>query len=159
MERWFTRAVPDAQLAPSLLELLQPPNGDFWSWHWTLKSPRLKKPQPLLGDARLTDLAMNVILPWLWARAAAGRNEKLRGVTEDRYRAWPAGEDNAALWLARERLFAGSPPRGLFHSASAQQGLLQIVRGFCDHSNALCDACRFPTLVRRVGARADVTIG
>lgn len=102
---------------------------------------------------------MNVILPWLWARAAAGRNEKLRGITEDRYRAWPAGEDNAALRLARERLFAGSPPRGLFQSASAQQGLLQIVCGFCDHSNALCDACRLPTLVRRVGARADVTIG
>jgi hypothetical protein len=152
LERWFTREVADERLTTSLLELLQPRADDFWSWHWTLKSPRLKKPQPLLGDARLTDLAMNVILPWLWARAAAGRNAQLRTAAEARFLAWPAGEDNSALRLARERLFAGSPPRGLFQRASAQQGLLQIVRDFCEHSNALCDACRFPELVRRVGA-------
>lgn len=150
--RWFIREIADENLAASLLELLQPPADDFWSWHWTLKSARLKKPQPLLGEARLTDLAMNVVLPWLWARAAAGHNAQLRTAAEARYLAWPAGEDNAALRLARERLFAGSPPRGLFHHASAQQGLLQIVRDFCENSNALCDHCRFPELVRRVGA-------
>jgi hypothetical protein len=152
LENWFTREVTDAQLPASLLELLQPRGDDFWSWHWTLKSPRLKKSQPLLGDARLTDLAVNVILPWLWARAAAGHNERLRTVAQNRFLAWPAAEDNSALRLARERLFAGSPPRGLFHHAAAQQGLLQIVRDFCEHSNALCDECRFPGLVRRVGA-------
>ncbi|KAF0171046.1 MAG: Uncharacterized protein FD161_4442, partial [Limisphaerales bacterium] len=90
--------------------------------------------------------------PWLWARAAAGRNVPLRAAAEARFLAWPAGEDNAALRLARERLLAGSPPRGLFQNAAAQQGLLQIVRDFCEHSNALCDACRFPELVRRIGA-------
>ena len=94
---------------------------------------------------------MNVILPWLWARAAAGRNLQLRAAAEARFLAWPAGEDNSALRLARERLFAGSPPRGLFQHAAAQQGLLQIVRDFCENSNALCDECRFPELVRRVG--------
>ena len=122
-----------------------------------MKSPRLKKPQPLLGDARLTDLAANVILPWLWARAAAGRNEALRSSAEARFLAWPAGEDNATLRLARERLFASTPPRGLFQHAATQQGLLQIVRDFCEHSNALCDACRFPELVRRVGTGSPVT--
>ncbi|TXT51822.1 MAG: Uncharacterized protein FD140_1210 [Limisphaerales bacterium] len=152
LERWFTREVADANLAGSLLDSLQPSADDFWSWHWTLKSPRLKKPKPLLGEARLTDLAVNVILPWLWARAAAGRNVPLRAAAEARFLAWPAGEDNAALRLARERLLAGSPPRGLFQNAAAQQGLLQIVRDFCEHSNALCDACRFPELVRRIGA-------
>ena len=93
---------------------------------------------------------MNVILPWLWARAAAGRNPRLRATAEARFLAWPAGEDNATLRLARERLFAGSPPRGLLQSAAAQQGLLQIVRDFCGTSNALCEHCRFPELVRRV---------
>jgi len=33
-------------------------------------------------------------------------------------------------------------------TAAAQQGLMQIVRDFCDHSNALCANCRFPELVR-----------
>ncbi|MBI5800333.1 MAG: DUF2851 family protein [Verrucomicrobia bacterium] len=152
LERWFTRTVADENLSASLLELLQPAGDDFWSWHWTLKSPRLKKPQPLLGNSRLTDLAVNVILPWLWARAAAGRNPSMLARSEARLLAWPAGEDNATLRLARERLFAGSPPRGLFLRASAQQGLLQIVRDFCGQSNALCEHCRFPELVRCVGA-------
>ncbi|NBV20634.1 MAG: DUF2851 family protein [Proteobacteria bacterium] len=150
LERWFTREVPESALAGSLLELLQPATDEFWGWHWTLKSPRLKKAQPPLGEARLTDLAVNVVLPWLWARAAAGRNEALLKTAEARYLAWPAGEDNATLRLARERLFAGRPPRGLFLHAAAQQGVLQIVRDFCEHSNALCEHCRFPELVRRV---------
>ncbi len=159
LERWFTRDVAHAQLAASLLELLQPSDDEFWSWHWTLKSPRLAKPQPLLGEARLTDLAVNVVLPWLWARAAAGRNEPLRATAEARYLAWPVGEDNATLRLARERLFAGSPPRGLFHHATAQQGLLQIVRDFCEHSNALCEQCRFPELVRCAQPNAGRSAG
>jgi len=50
------------------------------------------------------------------------------------------------LKLARQRLLAGSPIRAL-RSAAAQQGLMQIVRDFCEHTNAVCENCRFPELV------------
>jgi hypothetical protein len=33
--------------------------------------------------------------------------------------------------------------------AAAQQGLLQIVKDFCENSNSLCAECRFPELVRQ----------
>jgi len=33
-------------------------------------------------------------------------------------------------------------------TAAHQQGMIQIVRDFCDHSNAACEHCRFPELVR-----------
>jgi len=33
--------------------------------------------------------------------------------------------------------------------AAVQQGLIQIVRDFCDRSNALCDNCQFPELVEQ----------
>jgi hypothetical protein len=33
-------------------------------------------------------------------------------------------------------------------SAAQQQGLMQIVRDFCEHSNAICADCRFPELVQ-----------
>jgi hypothetical protein len=85
-----------------LLETLQVERDDFWSWHWTFRSARMSKPQPMLGAARVTDLAVNVIL--------------LKG-------------------------------------AAMQQGLLQILRDFCDHSNALCEHCQFPELVRDWGGR------
>ena len=136
----------------SLLEIFRVEEDEFWSWHWTFRSARLKQPQPLLGDARLTDLAMNVILPWLWVRAAEGKREKIKRVAEQRYLSWPAAEDNAVLRLARQRLLGGAPRRVL-RSAAAQQGLLQIVQDFCNHSNALCENCRFPSLVREWNAK------
>lgn len=135
LEKWS--GTPEA-----LLEILQAPDDSFWSWHWTLRSPKLASAQPLLGPARLTDLAVNVVLPWLWSRDADKRDE-----VERRYFEWPAGEDNSLLRLARQRLL-GTTSRKILSHAAAQQGLLQIVRDFCEHSNALCENCRFPDLVK-----------
>ena len=147
LEQWCAREVPDAELAGSLLQALQVEPDDFWSWHFTIQSSRFPKAQPLLGAARVTDLAMNVVLPWLWIRAAEGKSHKVRDAVEHRYFAWPAAQDNSLLRLARERLLAGAPRRVL-NGAAMQQGLIQIVRDFCEHSNALCENCRFPELVR-----------
>ena len=69
------------------------------------------------------------------------------GEIERRYFVWPAAEDNAVLRLARQRLLSHSSPRW-FRFAAQQQGLLQIVRDYCDRSNAICAACGFPELVR-----------
>jgi len=147
LERWFTAEQPAASLAASLLACLQAPEDDFWSWHWGLGRPRLGRPQPLLGATRVTDLAVNLILPWFWMRAQAGRNEPLRRLAAERYRAWPPAQDNALLRLARRRLLGRGGSAGI-RTAAGQQGLLQIVRDFCDHSNAICADCQFPALVR-----------
>jgi hypothetical protein len=147
LERWCTSAPEDSSSAQSLLDCLQAPPDDFWSWHWGLRTPKLRRPQPLLGASRVTDLAVNVILPWFWMRARAGGNDAMRKSAEARYLAWPAAQDNALLRLARRRLLGRGSPKALA-SAAAQQGLLQIIRDFCDHSNALCTDCTFPALVR-----------
>jgi hypothetical protein len=147
LEQWFANA-PDAPSLPSsLLACLQPAQDDFWSWHWGFASSRMRKPQPLLGESRVTDLAVNIILPWFWARAKSGRNDTLAAVAEQRFLAWPAAQDNALLRLARHRLMGG---QGAIHlkTAARQQGLLQIIHDFCDQSNALCADCPFPDLVR-----------
>ena len=135
------------KLLRSLHEIFQVERDEFWSWHWTFKSARMVKPQPLLGEARVTDLAVNVVLPWLWIRAQEGGNEKIQREVERRFLAWPAAEDNSVLKLARQRLLGTASARVL-HGAVAQQGLMQIVRDFCEHSNAICADCRFPDLVR-----------
>ena len=77
IEAWCAAELPDLKLLASLREILQVERDDFWSWHWTFKSARLAQPQPLLGEARVTDLAVNVVLPWLWIRAQEGGNEEL----------------------------------------------------------------------------------
>jgi len=149
LERWCAKKFTDGEASMALLEILQIEPDAFWSWHWTIHSARLKKPQPLLGASRVTDLAVNVILPWLWIRAFEGKNSDLQREIENRFSAWPAAEDNSVLRLARQRLLGMSrdSSRSL-RTAAEQQGLIQIVRDFCDHSNAVCDNCRFPQLVK-----------
>lgn len=147
LEKWFVEEDANRSEVESLLKCLQPDCDEFWSWHWSLRSPRLSKPQPLLGASRVTDIAINVILPWFWIRAHAGKNQKLEALAEKRYFDWPAAQDNSVLKLARQRLLGGRILRGMTTAAS-QQGLLQVVRDFCEHSDAVCTNCLFPDLVR-----------
>ena len=147
IEGWCAAEIPDKKLLESLHEIFQIGRDDFWSWHWTFKSARMTKPQPLLGEARVTDLAVNVVLPWLWIRAREGGNKKFPGKVERRFFAWPVAEDNSVLKLARQRLLGTSNAR-ILKGAAQQQGLMQIDRDFCEHSNAVCADCRFPDLVR-----------
>ena len=53
--------------------------------------------------------------------------------------------------VVRHGLFGCGSPAGT-PTAAAQRGLLQIVRDFCDHSNAVCADCSFPALVRGFAA-------
>lgn len=153
LERWCATDLPDDKLPDSLRQIFEPGRDEFWSWHWTLRSARLRKTQPMLGDARVTDLAVNAVLPWLWVRAVEGRNRKLQQVLKQRYFAWPPAGDNSVLRLARQRLLGTNRGR-LCRSAAAQQGLMQIAGDFCGRSNAVCKACRFPDLVRHWRAQA-----
>jgi Protein of unknown function (DUF2851) len=146
IEKWI------ADDGAALIKTLQVERDEFWSWHWTFKSARLKKPQPLLGGGRVTDLAVNVVLPWLWIRAVEGGNNKIQTEVERRLYSWPPAEDNSTLKLARQRLLGTSNAK-LLKTAAAQQGLIQIVRDFCDRTNATCDDCKFPELVREMTVR------
>jgi hypothetical protein len=148
LENWCARAIPQKQLVSSLMEVTSVGMDPFWSLHWNLRGARLRKPHPLLGGPRLTDIAANVVLPWLWIRAVEGKATTLHEELEKRYFSWPASEDNAVLRLARRRLL-GRESLAAFKSAAAQQGLMQIVRDFCEHSDSLCAGCRFPELVRQ----------
>ena len=154
IEKWCAMDWPDSKLLVSLRHVLEVKTDPFWSWHWTFRSARLLAPQPLLGGARVADLAVNVILPWLWIRAREGGNKRIQRSVEHRYAAWPGAEDNALLKLARQRLLGvGRSP--VLRSAAAQQGLIQILRDFCEHSNAVCAGCRFPELVRNWDRRGS----
>ncbi len=154
IEDWCVSDIPEREWLASLHKIFQVERDEFWSWHWTFKSARLAKPQPLIGAARVTDLAVNVVLPWLWIRAREGGSEKILRAVEQRFFAWPAAEDNALLKLARQRLLGTSLVSAL-KGAAQQQGLMQIVRDFCEHSNAVCTDCRFPELVRGWNPKSD----
>ena len=152
LEQWFIAAPHSVSPAAALLACLQAAPDDHWSWHWGFNTARLRQAQPLLGESRATDLAINIILPWFWARARAGKNDSLAASAEARYLDWPAAQDNALLRLARQRLLGGQGAIRL-KFASAQQGLLQIIHDFCDQTNSLCADCTFPDLVRSCASK------
>jgi hypothetical protein len=151
IESWLARPVPEAQLPSSLGEILQDGAESFWNWHWTFRSARLPRPQPLIGQGRVTDLAVNVLLPWSWAKTQSERGSGAADEAWRRYVLWPAALDNAVLRLARQRLLGGKSPAAL-RRASRQQGLLQIVADFCETSDALCSACGFPAHLRSLSS-------
>ena len=145
LERCFAAGGED--LPERLLDMLHPPPDEFWDRHWTLQSRPMTEAQPMLGLPRVSDLAVNVVLPWLWIRARACDNHAFRLRVEQEYFQWPAAEDNAVLRRVRQRLFPGGRP-GLVKTASDQQGLLQIGRDWCDHFDATCQQCPWPELIR-----------
>ncbi len=146
IDHWFRAPIDRADLVGSLQRMLETPEDPFWGWHWSLRGRRLPQAQPLTGPARITDLAINVFLPWLRMKATLAGDTRLQQEAEQRYFAWPPAEDNAVLRLARNRLLAGHT-RWRPGAAALQQGLLQIVRDFCDHSDSLCSTCSFPGCV------------
>jgi len=137
-----TRPTPAAAILGHLTA-----SDEYWSMHWTFRSGRFAKAQPLLGAGRLDDIAVNVILPWLYARATEDDNVGLRQRVVERYFAWPKGQDNSRLRFVRQRLLGVR--RISLRGAAAQQGLLQVQADFCNRTNALCDDCVFPDLVQR----------
>ncbi len=128
-------------------QALRIPEDDFWSHHWTFRCAATDSKQPLLGTARLTDLAINAALPWLWMDACRQEDREQAGRIKARYLAWPSAQDNTVLKLARLRLLSGDSTRNAPKTAAMQQGLMQIVSDFCEHSDALCQGCPFPELL------------
>lgn len=131
-----------------LTAVLQSGPDEFWSRHWSFGSATQPQLEPLLGPSRVTDIAMNALLPWFWARAQAGHNTALMATAERACLNWIKTDDNAVLKLARERLLGRTKIQ--LRTAAEQQGLHQIVHDFCDRSNAVCADCHLPALLQSI---------
>ncbi len=152
VEDWYRQLTPETShtdAGQSLLAALKPEADGFWRRHYTLMAHELPDAPPLLGAGRLNDIAINVILPWFWARADAGGENEARQRLEKLYFDWSPGEDNTLLKLARTRLLGEGELPGR-KTAALQQGILQIAHDFCAYSNALCAECRFPGIVAQL---------
>ena len=146
LEYWFT-AASEANSLPMLLNALSVVAPPFWATHFNFSRESLGASPHLIGEPRLIDLAVNVILPWFWIRAKSVGNEVGRKRAEALFFSMPRSEENRLLKDGRRRLLGRSDPKMLGRAAE-QQGLLQVLRDFCAHSNALCDGCHFPDLIR-----------
>jgi len=108
----------------------------YWDFHYTLTSRRSLARMALVGEARITDLLLNVFFPG--AVSAAPQ-------FWETYRALPAADSNRRVEIAARRLFgSGALARELGKRAMTQQGLLQIYEDFCMSCDADCARCALP---------------
>ena len=108
----------------------------YWDHHYTLTSKRSASRMALVGEARITDLLLNVFFPG--AVSAAPK-------FWDTYRELPAADSNQRVEIAALRLFGSNPiGRQLNKRAMTQQGLLQIYEDFCMACDTDCARCSMP---------------
>ncbi len=105
---------------------------------WLEPDPRRR----LLGDSRIHDILVNVLLPLLSAAGHMSGNLALAERAEETYLTVPRLQDNRLLKEAAHRLLV--PPsriRDVVQGACDQQGLLEIHRDFCLKLGNDCKNC------------------
>jgi hypothetical protein len=107
-------------------------------------STALARPARLVGEDRVRDLAVNVLLPALHALGLSRGDTRLSDLARETYLAAPCLQDNRLLKEAAHRFFV--PPsraKTTLNGAVAQQGLLEIYRSFCLALDGDCANCPF----------------
>ena len=116
-----------------------------WEGYADFDKP-LNKPAKLLGKARIRDIIVNVILPYIWARAESYGEEKLKVLAEHVYLGLPKLQSNRMTIEAGHRFFV--PPsrlKELAKGAAEQQGMISLYRDFCLQLGGNCGACPLST--------------
>ena len=140
---------PGENIEESFLQLITPEEDPFWNWHYTIKSAKTATFQPLIGIDRATDIAINIVLPWLLAVSRENSDTAGEERVKELYLRWKPAQDNALLKLARKRIL-GAFSTDATPTAATQQGLIQIVKNFCENSDSICTGCKFPDKIEYI---------
>lgn len=117
----------------------------FWQKHTSFLSKELKNPAVLLGNDRIIELLVDVIIPALHAYASVSGEFKLTAKIESVYLALPKTASNKTIREAVKRCFPGKEQ--IFKTAAAQQGVLHIHKTWCEKLACNCKACPIYQLV------------
>ena len=113
----------------------------YWNFHYTLASEPSTTEMALVGEARVTEILANVVLPW--------RGLMDRAVWSE-FVGLPARLTNRRIETGAARLFGDDPRRPRFlRSVAGQQGVLQIYEDFCLHDESDCAQCPFPEQMQK----------
>lgn len=103
---------------------------------------RLPRPAHLLGPDRINDVVVNVVLPFLVAKARQSARNELEDLAVAAYLGAPRLQGNRPLSEVSHRLLV--PPsriREVARRACEQQGMLAIYRDFCLALSNNCENC------------------
>ncbi len=96
-----------------------------------------------LGRSRSLDMAANLVLPLLHAKARQEQDRPQQERLEGLFLTLPRLQDNSVLRRICHRLLVpASRRRAIVAGAAQQQGLLAVARDFCQNVGGQCPSCR-----------------
>lgn len=130
--------------------LFETPPGEYMATHYTFGGKKLARPRNLIGADRVTAMVVNVIIPYMLARArrmsSASEEERIRKI----YHALPSGQSNSVVSFMADRLSAVFSKKNLARKTPRQQGLIQIYADYCLANGKGCEDCGFLKYVERL---------
>jgi hypothetical protein len=111
----------------ALAGLLADTPDEFWRHHYRF-GPAARRPVPGLGQGRVIDLAVNVILPIVLLYARVFRDPVVRRTARGMLMDIPEAGHNAVTRHLDRQLLRGRVP---LRSAFLQQGTLQLYKMYC----------------------------
>jgi len=133
---------PAEEAVNRLTGLLVEARHPFWSFHRSLRSPRLETAEALAGAERVQTLLINTVIPWL---AAAGTAPEKIAELMNRL---PPEPLNRVIRDTAFRLLGPDVSPALYASCMARQGLIQIYHDFCLNRGVPCSDCLLPGRLR-----------
>jgi hypothetical protein len=103
---------------------------------------RTSRPYSVLGKSRMIDLAVNVLLPSLYAHATVSRNSKLKDFSIKTWMHLPLPQMNRIVKIATHKWFM--PPQRLkkiITDSASFQGAMFVYRNHCEKCHGDCDCC------------------
>jgi len=108
----------------------------YWACHFDFGVSSPAASPTILGKGRVSDIIVNVLLPFTFARGESDGRSELADAAMAMYRQYPKLSDNALVRHMTSQL--GIRPRTV-NSARRQQGLLHVYRTLCTQGR--CDCC------------------
>jgi len=126
----------EKELHKKLIEILQA--NSIWNQYAGF-AHKIKQPASLLGQSRINDIIINIILPYLYIWSKQNKNIYTKNIQE-LFLNLPASQSNKLLNEATHRFFMpASRNKILLKKACMQQGLIEIYQNFCLF---LCNDCK-----------------
>jgi len=110
--------------------------------NYTNFSCKRKSKATVLGESRVLDLCVNVILPAVYAYARLSQNDDLHENALECWLALPKAQNNYVFSIVRKKWFLSDDiARSAISSAAVQQGVLHVYRKFCEANQSDCNSC------------------
>lgn len=111
----------------------------YWTNHTSFRSGELKRGAGLFSSARLAELLVDVILPFVCALAKINRDDALEERTVRLFLQIPPLQANTTTKLMSSTCFGGRA--GLVKNAAVQQGLIHLYKAHCEPNSFYCRVC------------------